>query len=309
MEMSRPIPPGRDWPRIAQGEVWLVGAGPGDPGLMTLHALNALAQAEVVLHDALIDPRILAWAPREAAIEPWAKRGGRAGPSQAALNARMIALARAGRRVVRLKGGDPFVFGRGAEEATALAEAGVPFRVVPGVTAGIGGLAAAGVPVTHRDHGQAVTFVTGHDRRGGMPEGLDWTAIARGAPVIVLYMAVRTLAQIAPRLIAAGRDPSEPVAIVKNATFGHQRVVETTLDEAPAALVRAGLGAPAIICIGPVVNLRSVLAGAGALDPVTQTETAGTGAAGLGGAIGSRPATEPSPVTARSPSATRAHRR
>jgi len=265
MEMSRPIPPGRDWPRIAQGEVWLVGAGPGDPGLMTLHALNALAQAEVVLHDALIDPRILAWAPREAAIEPWAKRGGRAGPSQAALNARMIALALAGRRVVRLKGGDPFVFGRGAEEATALAEAGVPFRVVPGVTAGIGGLAGAGVPVTHRDRAQAVTFVTGHGAGGGLAEGLDWPALARGSPAIVLYMATRTIGEIAARLIAAGRDGAEPVAVVMNATLPGERVLQTTLARAAGDIAAAGLAAPAVICIGPVVDLRAVIAPVGGI--------------------------------------------
>ena len=260
MEMSRPIPPGQDWPRLATGEVWLVGAGPGDPGLMTLHALNALTQAEVVVHDSLIDPRVLAWAPPGALREAVGKRGGRPSPRQETITARLVALARSGARVVRLKGGDPFVFGRGGEEASALAAAGIPFRVVPGVTAGIGGLGHAGIPVTHRDHGQAVTFVTGHDRSGAPPESLDWAAIARGSPVIVLYMAVRTIGEIARRLIAAGRAPGEPVAVVQDATLPDEAVLETTLAAAADDIARAGIGAPAVICIGPVVRLRDVLA-------------------------------------------------
>lgn len=257
--MSRPIPPDHAWPALQPGWVWLVGAGPGDPGLMTLHGLNALTQAEVVVHDALLDPRILAWVPREAEVLAVGKRGGRPSVAQAEISAILVARARAGRRVLRLKGGDPFVFGRGGEEAAHLAAHAIPFRVVPGVTAGIGGLAYAGVPVTHRDQGQAVTFVTGHDRTGGMPRGLDWAAIARGSPVIVLYMAVRTLGAIAEALIAGGRDPADPVAVVVNATLPDQRVLETRLDTAADDMARAEIGAPAIICIGPVVEMRHVL--------------------------------------------------
>ena len=265
MELSRPLLPGHDWPVLQPGWVWLVGAGPGDPGLLTLQSLNALTQADVILHDALVDPRVLGWAGDGTVREAVGKRGGRPSARQASISERLIAHARAGRRVVRLKGGDPFVFGRGGEEAGALAAAGVPFRVVPGVTAGIGGLAGAGVPVTHRDHGQAVTFVTGHDRSGGLPEELDWAAIARGSPVIVLYMATRTLGAIAARLMAAGRAPGEPVAVVMNATLPGERVIETTLAAAADDMAAHGLAAPAVIAIGAVVSLRSVLAPAAGL--------------------------------------------
>ena len=265
MTLNRPILPGDDWPALLPGWVWLVGAGPGEPGLMTLHALNALTQAEIVLHDALVDPGALDWAAPGADCLPVGKRGGRVSVAQDEITDRLIALARAGRRVVRLKGGDPFVFGRGGEEAAALAAAGVPFRVVPGVTAGIGGLAAAGVPVTHRDRAQAVTFVTGHGAGGGLPEGLDWPALARGAPVIVLYMATRTIGEIAARLIAAGRDGGEPVAVVMNATLPGEQVLETTLTRAAGDIAAAGLAAPAVICIGPVVGLRAVIAPAGGI--------------------------------------------
>ena len=199
-------------PAFEPGWVWLVGAGPGDPGLLTLHALNALGQADVVVYDALVDPRVLALAGDGVERVYAGKRGGRPSPRQPDISDRIVRLARAGKRVLRLKGGDPFVFGRGAEEALALVAAGVPFRVVPGVTAGIGGLAYAGIPLTHRDTNSAVTFVTGHSIDGDVPKGLDWTALAGGAPVLVFYMALKHLAVIRDRLIAGGRDPDEPVA-------------------------------------------------------------------------------------------------
>src|ERR1700675_2885279 len=170
-------------PEMAHGSVWLVGAGPGDPGLLSVLALHALEQADAVVYDALVDPHILALARPGAALEDAGKRGGRPSPRQPDISARLVALARDGKRVLRLKGGDPCVFGRGGEEALALAEAGVPFRIVPGVTAGIGGLAYAGIPVTHRDVNSVVTFVTGHDSTGGVPGAVDWEAIARGSPV------------------------------------------------------------------------------------------------------------------------------
>src|SRR4051812_7295932 len=200
-------------PEFARGSVWLVGAGPGDPGLLSVLALHALDLADNIVYDALVDPRILALARPDASMEYAGKRGGRPSPRQADISTRLIALAQEGRRVLRLKGGDPCVFGRGGEEALALARALIPFRIVPGITAGIGGLAYAGIPVTHRDIASAVTFVTGHDRSGTVPETVDWAAIARGSPVIVLYMAMKHLGRIAGRLIAAGRAPAEPVAI------------------------------------------------------------------------------------------------
>src|SRR6202521_1898651 len=205
-------------PEFLPGSVWLVGAGPGDPGLLSALALHALAHADLVVYDALVDQRILRLAQPGAALEDAGKRGGRPSPSQPDISARLIRLAEAGNRVLRLKGGDPCVFGRGGEEALALADAGIPFRIVPGITAGIGGLAYAGIPVTHRDIASAVTFVTGHERGGAVPETLDWAAIARGSPVIVLYMGLNHLGRIAARLIAAGRARHEPVAIVSKAT-------------------------------------------------------------------------------------------
>jgi len=241
------------------GSVWLVGAGPGDPGLLSALALHALDRADSVVYDALVDPRILALARPDAAFEFAGKRGGRPSPRQPDISARLVRLAQDGRRVLRLKGGDPCVFGRGGEEALALAAAGVPFRIVPGITAGIGGLAYAGIPVTHRDLASAVTFVTGHDRGGAVPEAVDWTAIARGSPVIVLYMALPHLDRIAARLIAAGRAADEPVAIISRATTAAQRVVTAPLAEAAARAAAAGLEAPAIVVIGQVVRLRDML--------------------------------------------------
>ena len=198
--MTLPSLPNGDWPRLEPGWVWLCGAGPGDPGLLTLHALNALQQADVVVYDALVQDAILDWAP--AAEHVYAgKRGGKPSPQQRDISLRLVALARAGKRVLRLKGGDPFVFGRGGEEAQTLVQHGVPVRIVPGISAGIGGLAYAGIPVTHRDVNQSVTFVTGHDQSGQAPGSLDWAAIARGSQVIVIYMGMKHIAQISDALI------------------------------------------------------------------------------------------------------------
>jgi uroporphyrin-III C-methyltransferase len=244
--------------------VWLVGAGPGDPGLLTLHALNALAQADAVVYDALVDERVLVHARRGASIEYAGKRGGKPSPKQRDISLKLVALAKAGKRVCRLKGGDPFVFGRGGEEALTLVEHGVPFRIVPGVSAGIGGLAYAGIPVTHRGVNQAVTFLTGHDQTGVTPSAIDWAGVARGAPVIVMYMALKHLAQIAGALIAAGRGADEPLAIVARATTEGQEVVETTLGAAAGALPRLP-EPPAVVVVGEVVRLRAALDWLGAL--------------------------------------------
>jgi uroporphyrin-III C-methyltransferase len=246
-------------PDFAPGSVWLVGAGPGDPGLLTALALHALDHADTLVYDALVDPRILELARPGAVLESAGKRGGRPSPSQPDISARLIRLARDGNRVLRLKGGDPCVFGRGGEEALALADAQIPFRIVPGITAGIGGLAYAGIPVTHRDIASAVTFVTGHERGGAVPEGLDWAAIARGSPVIVLYMALNHLDRIAARLILAGRPRQEPVAIISKATTPAQRVLVSSLEEAAASAQAARIEAPTIIVIGAVVGLRATL--------------------------------------------------
>lgn len=252
-------------PVFEPGWVWLTGAGPGDPGLLTVHAVNALAQADVIVHDALVDPRVLALASPAAERVFAGKRGGKPSPRQRDISARLIEFAQAGKRVLRLKGGDPFVFGRGGEEGLALVAAGIPFRVIPGVTAGTGGLAYAGIPVTHRDINHAVTFITGHSATGEVPGGLDWAAIARGSPVIVLYMAMKHLGHIAQALIAGGREPDEPVAVVSNATTPGQTVLETTLARAAGDVARARMAAPAVICIGEVVRLRAGLDWLGSL--------------------------------------------
>ena len=252
-------------PDFSPGSVWLVGAGPGDPGLLTLHAVRALGQADVVLHDALVSEAILAFAPT-ARLEAVGKRAGLTSPPQLRINQRLIRLARQGSRVVRLKGGDPLVFGRGAEEALALAAAAIPFRIVPGISAGIGGTAAAGIPLTHRHLGRSVTFATGHDSAGGLAK-LDWEALGRGADVLVLFMAARRIGEIAPRLITAGRSPEQGVALIANASTPDQVVTITTLGE--AATASAPAGAPVLIVIGPVVALRAMLTGWQQTAPLT----------------------------------------
>ena len=243
-------------PAFEPGTVWLVGAGPGDPGLLTLNAAHALAEADVVLHDALVSPEILALAPR-ARLEPVGKRAGGARTKQLRINQRLIDLARDRQRVVRLKGGDPLVFGRGGEEALALAAAGIRFRIIPGISAGIGGTASAGIPVTHRGLARSVAFVTGHDATGELP-ALDWHALSRGADVLVLYMALRQAGAIAARLRAAGRAPDEPVAFISAASTPRQRVAITTLAEAATIAASIPATAPTLIVVGPVVALRAL---------------------------------------------------
>jgi uroporphyrin-III C-methyltransferase len=253
-------------PDFEPGWVWLVGAGPGDPGLLSLTALHALRYADIVVYDALVDARVLELARPGATLEHAGKRGGKPSPSQPDISAKLVRLARTRLRVLRLKGGDPFVFGRGGEEALALVAAGIPFRIVPGITSGIGGLAYAGIPVTHRDTNHVVTFVTGHGVTGDVPDGLDWQALAKASPAIVFYMALKHLPTIAARLLAAGRAADDPVAVVSQAATERQRVLETTLGRAAADVAAAGLEPPAVIAIGPIVRLRAGLDWLGALD-------------------------------------------
>jgi uroporphyrin-III C-methyltransferase len=243
-------------PRLQPGWVWLAGAGPGDPGLTALHTLNAIAEADVILSDALVNPELLKVARPDSEIVDAGKRGGKASPSQDNISRRLVGYARRGLRVLRLKGGDPFVFGRGGEEALALVRAGIPFRIVPGVTAGIGGLAYAGIPATHRDTNQAVTFITGSGANGSAPE-LDWSAIAKGSPTIVLYMARKFAGEIAAKLMAAGRGPQEPAAIISNASLENQTTSVTTLGALGREAALAD--APAILVIGENVRLAAGL--------------------------------------------------
>lgn len=234
--------------------------------MLTLHALSGVQQADVVVHDALVSDEILTLIPQTTQIEFAGKRGGKPSFKQVDISNRIVQLARQGKRVLRLKGGDPFVFGRGGEEALALVGAGIPFRVIPGITAGIGGLAQAGIPVTHRDVNQAVTFVTGHMTGGAVPTDLDWHAIAKGSPVIVLYMALKHLGEIAGHLIAAGRQSTEPVALVAEAATPNQKVVETTLAVAHQHPEQFQALKPAIIVIGDAVRLRAGLDWKGAAE-------------------------------------------
>ncbi|MDX5592232.1 uroporphyrinogen-III C-methyltransferase [Pseudovibrio sp. SPO723] len=260
MNSETPLPlPSYEFPEFQHGTVWLTGAGPGDPGLLSLLALHALRHADVIVYDALVDERILSFARPGTMAEYAGKRGGKPSPQQRDISLRLIELARAGKRVLRLKGGDPFVFGRGGEEALTLVAAGIQFRIVPGITAGVGGLAYAGIPTTHRDVNQAVTFLTGHDQTGLTPDAIDWTSLAKSSPVIVMYMAMKHLQAISQKLLAAGRHPDEPVALVSNATLNTQQVLETTLANCKRDADAHDLKPPALVVIGDVVRLRAGL--------------------------------------------------
>ena len=245
---------------MAIGTVYLVGAGPGDPGLMTRRSLELIASADAILYDRLIPSGALSGAREEADLRYVGKQPGASAMEQDEINALLVELARAGRRVVRLKGGDPFVFGRGGEEAEALAAAGVPFEVVPGVTAGVAAPAYAGVPVTHRDAASAVAFVTGHENpvKGGST--LDWEALARFPGTLVFYMGVANLPRIAERLRAAGRPADEPAAVVARGTLPGQRAVRGTLADIAQRAADAEIGPPAITLVGQVASLRETLA-------------------------------------------------
>ena len=258
MVNTNPLPP-HDWPILLPGWVWLCGAGPGDPGLLTLHALNALRQADVIVYDALVGPEILDWANSTAELIYAGKRGGKPSAKQRDISLHLVELAKKGKKVLRLKGGDPFVFGRGGEEAQTLVQHGVPIRIIPGISAGIGGLAYAGIPVTHRDVNQSVTFVTGHDQSGESPSSLNWKAISDGSQVIVIYMGIKHVGRITAELLKAGRAADDPVAVVTSATTANQKVLETTLGKIEVDLKAAGMAPPAIICIGKSVLMRQAL--------------------------------------------------
>jgi uroporphyrinogen III methyltransferase / synthase len=241
------------------GRVYLVGAGPGDPGLLTSRALQLIASADVILHDRLIPPGALDGARADAELLFVGKEGGGASVAQEETEALMVERARAGRTVVRLKGGDPFVFGRGGEEALTLRAAGIPFEVVPGVTAGVAASAYAGIPVTHRGIASAVALVTGHEDPEKLETAIDWDALAAFPGTLVFYMGVRRLPQIAEALIAAGRAPEEPAAVVEAGTLPAQRSVTGTLESLPEIARREGFRAPSITVVGPVAALAEQL--------------------------------------------------
>ncbi len=252
----------------AQGMVHLVGAGPGDPELLTLKALRVLQDADVIFYDKLVDRRVLDLARRDAERVFVGKARGRHAMPQREIEASLIAAAKDGLRVVRLKGGDPFVFGRGGEELEALKAAGVTAFVVPGVTAALGCAAEAGVPLTHRDHAQAVTFVTGHAKNGQAPD-LDWAALSAANHTLVVYMGVDMAPVIAERLIGAGRAARTPVLVIENGTTPKARRIAGPLEELGALMARGAITGPAITIIGEVVtaaNAEALAARAIALD-------------------------------------------
>jgi uroporphyrin-III C-methyltransferase len=247
------------FPEFHKGTVWLVGAGPGAPGLMSLLCYHAMQNADVVVYDALVNPDILRWVKPGIVLEYAGKRGGKPSPIQREISLRLIELAEQNKRVLRLKGGDPFMFGRGGEECQHLVKAGITFRIVPGISSGVGGLAYAGIPATHRDTNHSVIFLTGHDATGRMPINVDWNAIAKASPVIVMYMAVKHLGEIAEAFIAAGRDPTDHVTIVSHATLPHQQVAQTTLAEAADFVTNAEPPTPAICVVGQITEWREML--------------------------------------------------
>ena len=247
----------------ARGErrmtVYLVGAGPGDPGLLTARALELIAGADVIVYDRLIPAAALEGARADARLLYAGKEGGGPSVSQEEIDALLVEHGRAGKSVVRLKGGDPFVFGRGGEEAEALRAAGIPFEVVPGVTAGVAAPAYAGIPVTHRDAASAVAFVTGHEDPAKPESALDWRALAAFPGTLVVYMGVRRLAAIAEQLIAGGRDAEQPAAVIERGTFPGQRVVTATLGSIASSAEEQRIRAPAIAVFGEVAALRERL--------------------------------------------------
>jgi uroporphyrinogen III methyltransferase/synthase len=241
------------------GTVYLVGAGPGDPGLLTLRAAELLARADVLVYDALVSPAIVERAARAERVYV-GKRGGEHTRTQDEINRLLVELAGRFHTVVRLKGGDPFVFGRGGEEALVLREAGVPFEVVPGITSGVAGPAYAGIPVTHRGVAASVALVTGHEDPTKDDTDLDWAHLARGVGTLVFYMGVGKMADNFRRLIEGGRSPDTPAAAVEWGTYPRQRTVAGTLATLPALVREAGIGAPSVVVVGEVVALREQLA-------------------------------------------------
>ncbi|MEK6287188.1 MAG: uroporphyrinogen-III C-methyltransferase [Acidobacteriota bacterium] len=247
------------------GRVYLIGAGPGDPKLLTIKAAEAIAASDVVVYDYLVNPEVLAHSRRGAELFYAGKRAGEPSISQTHINRLLIERARRGLIVARLKGGDPFIFGRGGEEAEALVEAGIQWEVIPGVSSGIAAAAYAGIPLTHRDYASSVAFITGHDAHGGK-RAVDWSVASQAADTLVIFMCAETISRIARELIANGRAPSTPVAIIRSATYQHQEVYLgaledlTTIDEdGEDGEDGFAIRPPAIAIIGEVAALATKL--------------------------------------------------
>lgn len=247
-------------PLSTTGTVYLVGAGPGDPELLTLKALRLLREADAVVHDHLVSPEILALAGRETERVFVGKKGGSFCCPQRDIEGTLIRLAREGKNVVRLKGGDPFMFGRGGEEAEALVDAGIRFEIVPGVTSALAAGAYAGVPLTHRSHASAVVFLTGHEDPNKPDSALRWEDYGRLGATLCIYMGMKNLETITRRLQAGGLPPETPVAVVQSATTGEHRQLLSTISKVALESEHAGFGAPAIVIIGNVASLADKLA-------------------------------------------------
>lgn len=238
--------------------VYLVGAGPGDPDLLTLKALRLLQQADVIVYDRLVDDAILDLIPSGVSRIYVGKQDGHHHMKQSDINELLVRMAHHGRRVVRLKGGDPFVFGRGSEEAQYLARHGIPFEVVPGISAAMGCAAYAGIPLTHRNVARSVHFITGHCS-GDRPLNLDWHRLAEPLITLVIYMGLKHLPEISRQLIAAGRAPNTPAAVIENGTTTRQRRCVSTLVSLPKEAERAAIQSPSLVVVGDVVNLAGEL--------------------------------------------------
>ncbi|WP_295557703.1 uroporphyrinogen-III C-methyltransferase [uncultured Hyphomicrobium sp.] len=247
------------FPDMRPGEVWLVGAGPGDPRLLTVMAIHALRSADTIVHDALVDARILRLARDGAEIHFAGKRGGRPSPQQRDINELIVVEAKRGRRVLRLKGGDPFVFGRGGEEAHALIGAGIPYRIVPGLTSGLAASALAGIPATTRETNHAIILAAGH-RAEGDDAARAWEALAATGQPIILYMALAQLEEIAAAFLRGGMNPETPATIISHATGEQEHVVDTCLADVVESASSNGIEAPAVIVIGSIAGLRAILA-------------------------------------------------
>jgi uroporphyrin-III C-methyltransferase/precorrin-2 dehydrogenase/sirohydrochlorin ferrochelatase len=258
-------------PRAA-GEVTLVGAGPGDPELLTLKALRALQDADVILHDRLVPDAVLELSRRDATRICVGKAAGNVGTAQEEINALLVEHARQGKRVVRLKGGDPFVFGRGGEELQALAMAKISFSVIPGITAALGAAAYAGIPLTHRDHAQSVSFVTGHAQSDGLEP--DWRALAKNGITAVFYMGLARLEHIVEELLRHGAPGSRPAGLIAQGTTAHQRVITATLASIRQVAADACMESPTLLVVGEVVALHSTLAWFGIASDVDLSRTA-----------------------------------
>lgn len=245
-------------PEFPAGEVWLTGAGPGDPRFLTVLAVHALAAADDIVHDALVDARVLKLARPGAELIFAGKRGGRPSPHQRDINEVLLERARAGRRVLRLKGGDPFVFGRGWDEAAALTAAGIRFRIIPGVTSGLAATALAGIPATMRDTNHAVVLAAGHRAEDGRSTA-DWEALAKLGQPIILYMPMSQLAEMTAALEQGGLAADTPAAVIQSATTADERVLESRLGTLAKDAVASGIGSPAIVVIGAVAGLRRQL--------------------------------------------------